>query len=71
MQARLVQLCRMLPAREAAPMLTVLANFAWCLGDGALARAALERALDAEPGYRLAGLLERMVELAIRPRASA
>jgi len=71
MQARLVQLCRMLPAREAAPMLTVLANFAWCLGDGALARAALERALAAEPGYRLAGLLERMVELAIRPRASA
>lgn len=71
MQGRLVQLCRMLPAREAAPMLTVLANFAWCLGDGALARAALERALAAEPGYRLAGLLERMVGLAIRPRASA
>ena len=71
MQARLVQLCRLLPAREAAPMLTVLANFAWCLGDGALARAALERALVAEPGYRLACLLERMVELAIRPRASA
>jgi hypothetical protein len=71
LQARLVQLCRMLPDAQAAPALTVLANVTWWLGDGALTRVALERALDIEPGYRLACLLERMVALAIRPRATA
>ena len=35
--------------------------------NGALARVALERALRCEPGYRLALLLEQMVDLAIRP----
>jgi hypothetical protein len=71
LQARLVQLCRMLPDEHAAPALTVLANLTWWLGDGALTRVALERALEVEPGYRLARLLERMVDLAIRPRESA
>jgi transposase len=52
-------------------MLTVLANLAWWQGDGALARTALERALVVEPGYRLARLLDRLVDLAIRPRATA
>jgi transposase len=61
----------MLPDAQAAPALTVLANVTWWLGDGALTRVALERALDIEPGYRLACLLERMVALAIRPRATA
>jgi hypothetical protein len=71
LQARLVALCRALPDGQAAPMLTVLANVAWWLGDGALARTALERALAVEPGYRLARLLDRMVVLAIRPRVTA
>jgi transposase len=66
-----VALCRALPDGQAAPMLTVLANVAWWLGDGALARTALERALAVEPGYRLARLLDRMVVLAIRPRVTA
>jgi Domain of unknown function (DUF4192) len=68
LQARLAQLCRRVPDAQAAPMLTVLANFTWWLGDGALTRVALERALHVEPGYRLARLLDRMVDLAIRPR---
>ena len=71
LQSRIVELCRAVPDAQAAPMLTVLANVAWWLGDGALARTALERALAAEPGYRLARLLDRMIDLAIRPRATA
>jgi hypothetical protein len=41
------------------------------LGDGALSRTALDRALEVDPDYRLAMLLERMVDVAVRPRASA
>ena len=51
---------------RAAP-LTVLASFTWWRGDGALTRIALDRALAVDPDYRLARLLERMVDLAIRP----
>lgn len=71
LQARLALLCRAMPREEAAPILTVLANLTWWLGDGATTRLALERALEAEPDYRLAQLLDRMVDLAIRPRQSA
>ena len=72
LQARLVELCRMLPAEEATPALTVLAHVAWCvLGDGALARAAVERALELEPDYRLAQLVATMVNVAFRPTVTA
>jgi hypothetical protein len=71
-EARLVSLCGILPDEWAVAALTVLANLTWWRGDGALTRVALDRALAADPGYRLAALLERMVDLAIRPdRASA
>jgi Domain of unknown function (DUF4192) len=66
-QDRLIHLCAMLPDRLAAPALSVLASFAWWRGDGALARVSLDRALRCEPNYRLARLLEHMVDLAIRP----
>jgi hypothetical protein len=68
---RLQHLVRVVPDEHAAAPLTVLANLAWWLGDGALARTCLERALDASPGYRLALLLERMLDLGIRPRSAA
>lgn len=68
LQHRLTQLCAMTPDSHAAPPCSVLASWAWWRGDGALARVALERALHCEPDYRLALLLERMVDLAIRPR---
>ena len=61
------RLCAMTPDSHAAPPLSVLASWAWWRGDGALARVALERALRCEPDYRLALLLERLVDLAIRP----
>ena len=67
LQDRLIRLCAMLPDQDAAPALAVLASFTWWRGDGALARVALARALRCDPGYRLAQLLEQMVDLAIRP----
>ena len=71
-ERRLCELGSVLPDAWAVGALTVLASFTWWRGDGALTRVALDRALRIEPGYRLAQLLERMVDLAIRPeRASA
>ena len=69
---RLCELCAALPDEWAVSALTVLASFTWWRGDGALTRIALDRALRVDPHYRLAQLLERMVDLAIRPeRATA
>lgn len=71
-ERRLCELSAALPDVWAVPTLTVLASFTWWRGDGALTRVALDRALRVDPAYRLAQLLERMVDLAIRPeRASA
>lgn len=64
---RLCELCAVLADEWAAPALTVLASYTWWRGDGALTRIALDRALTVDPRYRLALLLERMVDLAIRP----
>lgn len=66
-QRRLCELSASLPDAWAVSTLTVLASFTWWRGDGALTRVALERALRIDPHYRLAQLLERMVDLAIRP----
>lgn len=66
--ARLQALCRAVPDSHAAGVLTVLANVAWWLGDGAVAREALDRALRHAPDYRLAQLTEQMVDLGVRPR---
>ena len=71
-ERRLCEVCAALPDLWAVPALTVLATFTWWRGDGALTRVALDRALRIDPRYRLARLLEQMVDLAIRPdRASA
>ena len=69
LQGRLLELCRAVPdscPAEAAAMCTVAAHVAWVEGDGAVARAALDRALRLVPEYRLAGLLARLVEGAVR-----
>jgi Domain of unknown function (DUF4192) len=63
--------CRAAPPELSPGPLTVLAHLAWWLGDGALARTALDRALAVDPDYRLATLLERMVDVAARPQVSA
>jgi hypothetical protein len=59
----------MLPDEHAAPALTVLGCFTWWRGNGAVTRVALERALRCDPNYRVARLLEQMVDLAVRPEA--
>src|SRR5664279_962041 len=70
-QARLIRLCAMLPDDLAAPALSLLASFTWWRGDGALARVALARALRCDPEYRLALLLQQMVERAMAVPRSA
>jgi len=71
-ERRLCELVAELPDEWAVGALTVLASFTWWRGDGALTRIALDRALRVDPNYRLARLLEQMVDLAIRPdKASA
>jgi hypothetical protein len=66
-QDRLIGLSAMLSDSHAGPVLTLLAAFTWWRGDGALARVALARALRCDPEYRLAQLLQQMIDLAIRP----
>lgn len=46
---------------------TVLAGTAYCLGEGLLASAALDRALDADPRYTLARYLEALLDAATPP----
>ena len=70
-ERRLCEICSALPDPWAVPALTVLATFTWWRGDGALTRVALDRALGIDPSYRLATLLERMVDLAIRPERTS
>ena len=67
LECRLMGVCAALPEAWSAAPLTVLASFTWWRGDGALTRIALDRALAVDPDYRLARLLTRMVDLAIRP----
>ena len=50
-----------------APALTLLALLAWWRGDGARARLLLDGALDADPRYRLAALLDDALGAAIPP----
>jgi hypothetical protein len=51
---------------DAAPA-TLLAVSAWLRGDGAMARIALDRALDSQPDYALADLLSRAMDAGLGP----
>ncbi len=69
-QARLFALCRRVPdscPAEAAEVCALAAAVAWGGGHGAQSAAALERALRLRPEHRLAGLVDRMLGLAIGP----
>jgi len=55
------------PAGWVAPVATLLAAAAYQRGNGALALLALERALDDDPGYNLARLLEQVTATGIPP----
>jgi hypothetical protein len=52
---------------DAAPA-TLLAVSAWLRGDGAMANIALDRALESDPGYRLARLLRDALTACVTPR---
>ncbi|HEY3535052.1 MAG TPA: DUF4192 domain-containing protein [Pedococcus sp.] len=65
--ARLQWLARAVPDEHCAGVLTVLGSVAWWLGEGSLARVAVERALEHTPGYTLARLLEQMLDHGLRP----
>jgi hypothetical protein len=60
------ELRRVEPAYVPAPA-CLLAFTAWQLGRGALARVAVDRALAAEPGHELAGMLHQVLGFAISP----
>lgn len=66
---QLEELVRAVPEGDGAPLSTVLAYVAWYHGQGTLARVALDRALEEVPDYRLARLVEQLVDLGLRPSA--
>lgn len=61
-------LVRAAPAGSVAPVAAVTAIVAWLRGDGALANAALDRADDDDPGYRLAGLVREVMGSGVDPQ---
>lgn len=66
---RLLVLSRAVPdacAAEAAALCTVVGHVAWAEGQGAVARAALDRALRLVPDYRLAVLVAQLVDAGVR-----
>ncbi|MGL5931079.1 MAG: DUF4192 domain-containing protein [Dermatophilaceae bacterium] len=68
--ARLLGICRSVPDHcpaEAAAVCTITAYLAWLDGDGAVARAALGRALRLTPDYLSALLLLRLLDGAVAP----
>ncbi|WP_222195266.1 DUF4192 domain-containing protein [Modestobacter italicus] len=62
------ELVRRAPAPLDAAPATLLAVTAWVGGNGALAALALQRALDSEPGYTLAGLLRTALHAGMPPK---
>lgn len=60
-------LARMLPAPERSTPATLLAFSAYARGDGVLAAVAVEVALEADPDYSLATLLDRSLSAGARP----
>ncbi len=56
------------PAQAAAPA-SLLAFVAWRSGQAALAAVAVARALDADPGYPMARLMDRILTTAVPPTA--
>ena len=65
-QARLESVCRATPAAHAAPLLALVANYAWWRGDGARAGVAADTALDLEPDHRLSRLIRESLDVGLR-----
>lgn len=67
MQHRLCGLVTCAPDALVSAPATLLGYWCWAHGGGAMTTIALERALEARPDYRLARLLQRVVENGLRP----
>jgi Domain of unknown function (DUF4192) len=65
-----IDLVRRLPAEFVSPPAALLAFTAWQAGDGALASVAIERALDADPGYSMALLVADALHAGLPPSAA-
>ena len=63
----LVEAVRSVPDEYVAPVASVLAVCAWMRGEGAAARVAVERALEVDPAYSLAGLLSAALDAGTPP----
>lgn len=64
----LMRAVRLAPATHVAPAACLLAIMRWQIGDGTRAVIALERALQAEPEYSLAHLVDAMVSGGLHPQ---
>lgn len=64
---RLAQAVAAAPDTSVAPAATLLAILRWQMGDGSRAGAAVERALAADQGYSLAGLVDRCLATGMHP----
>jgi hypothetical protein len=69
--SRLEAAARVTPAEHAAPLLSVVASFAWWAGDGARASVAVDRALELEPEHHLCLLIRRSLDHGLRGRVPA
>lgn len=70
-QSRLTRLCRETPSAHAAPVLAVLACYAWWSGDGTLAGMAVDQALQLEGDHRLCGLVRSALDHGLRAMGTA
>ncbi len=64
---RLAALAAYVPRHQAAPVLTLVGYLAWQAGEGALANMAIGAALDVDPKYSLARLVDVALSSALRP----
>lgn len=68
---RLLILAARLPESLTPPVLTLAGCVAWSTGDGTIANETVALALEREPGYRMAALLQAILERGISPRTVA
>lgn len=68
---RVARLASVVPPPIAAPLLSVCGYLAWCVGEGTIANLAVERALQHDPGYSLARLVDSALQHAVPPPGRA
>ncbi len=64
---RLAAVAGQLPESAAPALLSVVGYLAWCRGEGAVANIAIETALDIDPSYSMARLIDQALAAAVSP----